>query len=417
MSRRLCLFEDEQWDRFLPLVWTRPVYGLRCGFDTLEAKIRRAYAGIPVCYSVRKSMAAVFAETHPGASINVMDEAESILFVNGRILPDPDTASRIPPVGEEMIFLSGDTVVAARLSSKVLNEMTKKLGEPLSRSDFGSLPERQVETELVGYPWELVLRNGEQIEADFRARIDDFDRRPALPDGVQSVGADIALAHDADVKPGVVLDASDGPILIDGGAEIMPLVYIQGPAYIGRNARIKALAKIYEGTTVGPVCKVGGEVEESIIHGYSNKQHEGFIGHAYLGEWVNLGADTNNSDLKNNYGNVKVYVRGEFIDSGQMFVGLTMGDHSKSGINTMFNTGTVVGVCCNVYGADFPPKFIPSFSWGGGSGFEEYDPVRALDTARQVMNRRKVTLSNAYESMLMEIHTMTASEREAAGQV
>jgi len=156
---------------------------------------------------------------------------------------------------------------------------------------------------------------------------------------------------------------------------------------------------------------VGGELEETIVHSYSNKQHDGFLGHSYLGMWVNLGADTNNSDLKNNYGNVKVYVDGEMVDSGSMFVGLTMGDHSKSGINTMFNTGTVVGVSCNVYGGGFPPKFIPSFTWGGAEGLVEYRLDKALETARAVMNRRKIDLTAADEKLIRGIFEATAKER------
>jgi UDP-N-acetylglucosamine diphosphorylase/glucosamine-1-phosphate N-acetyltransferase len=162
------------------------------------------------------------------------------------------------------------------------------------------------------------------------------------------------------------------------------------------------------------MCKVGGEVEESVIHSYSNKQHDGFLGHAYLGMWVNLGADTNNSDLKNNYGNVKVVINGRLVDSGSMFVGLTMGDHSKSGINTMFNTGTVVGVSSNVFGAGFPPKFVPSFSWGGSDGQETYELEKSLAVARRVMARRKVTLSAAEESLFRTVFELTRWEREPA---
>jgi UDP-N-acetylglucosamine diphosphorylase/glucosamine-1-phosphate N-acetyltransferase len=187
---------------------------------------------------------------------------------------------------------------------------------------------------------------------------------------------------------------------------------LQGPVYVGAKSAIKMGAKIYEGTSIGEVCKVGGEVEETIIHSYSNKQHEGFLGHAYLGQWVNIGADSNNSDLKNNYGTVKVYVDGEMVDSGLMFVGLTMGDHAKCGINTMFNTGTVVGVMSNVFGSGYPEKFIPSFTWGGVEGMETYDIDKALEVARRVMARRKTALPAAQEKMLRQVFAMTASERK-----
>jgi UDP-N-acetylglucosamine diphosphorylase/glucosamine-1-phosphate N-acetyltransferase len=159
------------------------------------------------------------------------------------------------------------------------------------------------------------------------------------------------------------------------------------------------------------MCKVGGEVEGSIFQGYSNKQHDGFLGHSYICEWVNLGADTNNSDLKNNYGNVKVYVDGKIVDTGHQFVGLFMGDHSKAGINTMFNTGTVVGVSSNVFGAGFPPKFIPSFSWGGADKMIEYDIEKAVETAKAVMKRRDIKMTKEYETLLRKIFMETAPER------
>ena len=180
---------------------------------------------------------------------------------------------------------------------------------------------------------------------------------------------------------------------------------------MGNGSSIKIGAKIYEGTSIGEFCKVGGEVEESIIHSHSNKQHDGFLGHAYLGQWVNLGADTNNSDLKNNYGNVKVHVNGDLVDSGSMFVGLFMGDHSKAGINTMFNTGTSVGTMCNVFGSGFPPKYIPSFSWGGAEKMVEHDLSKAVETARQVMARRKKKLTAEHEKVFRYLFERTRERR------
>jgi len=182
--------------------------------------------------------------------------------------------------------------------------------------------------------------------------------------------------------------------------------------YIGKNSKVKVGAKIYEGVTVGPVCKVGGELETSIIHGFSNKQHEGFLGHAYIGEWCNLGADTNNSDLKNNYSSVDVIMQGEKIDTGLTFVGLFMGDHSKSGINTMFNTGTVVGFCSNVYGAGYLPKYIPSFSWfDAQKGAQTYKMEKAIEVATRVMARRKVRFSATDKKLFHDIFHLTTKER------
>ncbi|MDZ7763050.1 MAG: hypothetical protein U5K00_01300 [Melioribacteraceae bacterium] len=181
-----------------------------------------------------------------------------------------------------------------------------------------------------------------------------------------------------------VLDASEGPIFIDDDAQIFPNSYIVGPVYIGKKSLVKANTQIYHDTTIGPVCKVGGEIENSIIHSYSNKQHEGFLGHAYLGSWINIGASSNNSDLKNDYGKIKVLLNGNEIDTGLQFVGLIMGDHSKCAINSAFNTGTIVGVSCNIYGAGFPDRYIPSFSWGGSEGFREYHLRKAVEVAKIV---------------------------------
>jgi UDP-N-acetylglucosamine diphosphorylase/glucosamine-1-phosphate N-acetyltransferase len=225
----------------------------------------------------------------------------------------------------------------------------------------------------------------------------------------------IFIDEGASIKPGVVLDAEGGPIYIGKNAKIFPNAVIEGPAFIGNKTAIKIGAKIYENTSIGEVCKVGGEVEGCIIHSYSNKQHDGFLGHSYLAMWVNLGADTNNSDLKNNYGNVKVTINGEQINSGSMFVGLTMGDHSKAGINTMFNTGTVVGISSNVFGSGFPQKYIPSFSWGGTDSTIIYDIEKAIEVARRVMSRRNINLYDTEEKVIREVFNLTIDERKKFG--
>ncbi|HSW53769.1 MAG TPA: hypothetical protein VLH59_01650, partial [Ignavibacteriaceae bacterium] len=179
--------------------------------------------------------------------------------------------------------------------------------------------------------------------------------------------------------------------------------------------KIKSCATIYPNVSIGKVCKVGGEVEDTIIHSYTNKQHSGFLGHSYLGSWINLGADTNNSDLQNNYGTIKVQVNGRHIDSGRQFVGLMMGDHSKTAINTMFNTGTVVGFSSNVYGAGFPPKYIVSFGWGGSESMKEYKLVKAVETASAVFARREKTFSKEDEALFETIFNLTKEDRSKRG--
>jgi UDP-N-acetylglucosamine diphosphorylase/glucosamine-1-phosphate N-acetyltransferase len=221
----------------------------------------------------------------------------------------------------------------------------------------------------------------------------------------------IRIGREVRISPGVVIDATRGPVSIEDGAVLMPNASLEGPIHIGRGSIIKMCARIYGGTTIGPVCKVGGEVAESIIQGYSNKQHDGFVGHSYLGEWINVGAGTDTSDMKNNYSPVSVQVGGNSVESGQLFVGLFMGDHSKTGIGSVFNTGSVVGVCCNIFGADYPPKYVPSFTWGGTSGFEEHDLEKAIETARRVMGRRGQTLDSQAELVLRKVFGHTADER------
>jgi UDP-N-acetylglucosamine diphosphorylase/glucosamine-1-phosphate N-acetyltransferase len=317
-----------------------------------------------------------------------------------------------------MLYVAGEMLVAARVSGKSLDAFRAGLPENLGISAFPGVPKTDLPAKTVSYPWDLVNFNGAEIVADFALMAPETSGRMRgnVYEGAHLVNpGNIVIGEGAKVKPGVVLDGETGPIWIGENVTVFPNAVIEGPAYIGNRSMIKVGAKIYENTSIGPVCKVGGEVEGAIIHSFSNKQHDGFLGHAYLGMWVNLGADTNNSDLKNNYGNVKLVIDGETVDSGSMFMGLVMGDHSKSSINSMFNTGTVVGVSSNVFGSGFPPKSVPSFAWGGAEGIKTYDLERALDVARRVMGRRKIVLSAAGENVLRTVFDLTKKERGAGG--
>jgi len=239
----------------------------------------------------------------------------------------------------------------------------------------------KVDLRTVNFIWDIIKEHGIELINDLNY-LGKGKYSPKSFDGVYFINKEnIYIGENTVIKPGVVLDASNGPIFIGENTTIFPNSVILGPVYIGNNTLIKSLAKIYENVSIGDVCKVGGEIEDTIIMSYSNKQHDGFIGHAYLGNWINLGADTNCSDLRNNYGFVKTYVRGELINTKTQFLGLIMGDHSKSGINTMFNTGTVVGVSCNIYGSGFPSKNLPSFTWGGKDDLLTYEIEKCLDTA------------------------------------
>ena len=222
----------------------------------------------------------------------------------------------------------------------------------------------------------------------------------------------VYLGEGATIAPRAVIDATDGPVVIDRNAHIMQNAVIIGPAYVGEGSKVKIGAKIYEGTSIGPVCKVGGEVEETIFHSYANKQHEGFAGHSYFAPWTNIGADTNTSDLKNDYSEVRMVLEGTEYRTGRQLLGTIMADHSKCGINTMFNTGTCVGVGCNIYGADYPPKAIPSYAWGGSGGFREYVFRKFASVASEVLRRRNKTFSSIEYAVFRHIFDSTIMHRK-----
>jgi UDP-N-acetylglucosamine diphosphorylase/glucosamine-1-phosphate N-acetyltransferase len=418
-ASRVCIFEDNLYHRLLPLVYFRPVYDLRCGIGTLREKIVQGFVRTPISLHCRRDLAEVVQERYPEPQVNRIDSRDC-LFINGRVVADEKFFATLAKASEENTVLVHDgTFVAALVSGLKLQALKLKLEGILTLADFSDLPKKEVDVQLIRYPWDLVHLNGEQIKADFQALAQRKKTRKI--EGKVFPGAhlvnrkDVIIDRGAVVKPGVVLDAGEGPIYIARGARIFPNSTIIGPAYVGDHTLIKAGAKIYGGTSIGEFSKVGGEVERCIIHSYSNKQHDGFLGHSYLGMWVNLGADTNNSDLKNNYGNVVVEIDGERVDSGHLFVGLFMGDHSKSGINSMFNTGTVVGVCCNLFGADFPPKYVPSFSWGDSQSLATYELDRCVNVAAKVMARRNKVMTSAERRLMERVFELTREERQTRG--
>ncbi len=418
----LVVFEDEAHGAFEIATALRAVFDLRCGAETLLERIRARAACNDVCLVVRPEHLELGREMHPEASFTGPAAGEA-LFVNGRLLPQGGDLPRLtagPAAG--FLLFNADTLVAARttgaetarvhsaLASALAAPSTPSLRAVLAREcaalphiELGGEPERTRDgSVLVAHLWDLVRYNGRALCDDFRFGPGaGIDSGALVYPGVYLLQENaIRIGPGCRLKPGVVLDAEDGPITLDANVEVQPQVVLRGPLYVGPGCVLKAGAKIHEGTSFGPRCKIGGEVEESIVQGFSNKQHEGFLGHAYLGEWVNLGADTNNSDLKNNYSNVRTWESGRNVDTGMMFVGLLAGDHVKSAINTQFNTGTVVGLSSQIFGSGFPPKFVPPFSWGGATALETYTFDRALGTARTVMQRRKVELSAAYERAL-----------------
>jgi UDP-N-acetylglucosamine diphosphorylase/glucosamine-1-phosphate N-acetyltransferase len=399
---KLAIFEDKAANNFLPLTWTRPVWDLRCGIWTLREAIEDAYSYRADALFVRDLLADVVRE-RTGLPVNEGLGAEMYLLLNGRLLASREMPRTLPMYGEPCRYVAPNgTLLAAWLPGHLLNE---------GWDAINSLPLKEVEWPLIEWPWELFHKNGARITS--QAERWELGYHPTIiPEWVHLLHPErIYVDSTARIMPGVVLDAIDGPIVIEKNVAVMANSVIQGPAYIGPNSKIKIGAKLYHNTTIGPVCKVGGEIEESIIHGYSNKQHDGFLGHAYVGEWCNFGADTNNSDLKNNYSTVKVWSDGAWQDTGSLFVGLIMGDHSKTGINSMLNTGTIAGVSCNIFDGSLPPRYLPSFSWGSAAGLTDYRLDKALETAGRVMARRQKLLSQAERALLTHIFHATAGER------
>jgi UDP-N-acetylglucosamine diphosphorylase/glucosamine-1-phosphate N-acetyltransferase len=419
MIDTICVIEGIYYSKLLPLVYFRPVYDLRCGILTLKEKVQKVYPDVPLSLHCRSYLTDSVKRNNPNVFVNELPKnVKSCLFINGRVIVDNNFRDKVPVDGSDTLYVDGETIIAARVSGSNLDYLRKSMNDVFTLSDFSGLLKKEIKANYITYPWDLVKYNGSQLVSDFELLV---NRKEEIHKGKIYEGAilvnknNIFIGENATVKPNVVLDAEEGPIYIDSEAKILSNAVIIGPAFIGKKSAIKIGAKIYENTSIGEVCKVGGEVEDSIIHSYSNKQHDGFLGHAYLGSWVNLGADTNNSDLKNNYGSVKVIINDEQIDSGSMFVGLTMGDHSKSSINTMFNTGTVVGVSSNVFGSGFPPKYIPSFTWGGSDALTSYALDRSIDVAKRVMERRRIEFTEIDERIFRKVFDLTKEERRRRG--
>lgn len=424
LATTLVLFEDAGWWRHYPLALTRPVFELRIGVTTLGRRLLTQMAARKFSRSVlvcREVLAPTLRRAFPTTPVNLLPADGELLFLNGATLFFKGELERLLRQLETTPVLhSGGRLVAARRTApegarllRYLSEESARPGAiPGSPRELRGQPTREP-VRFIDRPWDLVHQNEATLNDDFA--LTSTRKMPVLPavaPGGHLVRKTRILARPgARVMTGAVLDASGGPIFLGENARIMPNAVVMGPAYIGPGTVIKIGAKIYGGTSIGPVCKVGGEVEGSILFGYGNKQHEGFLGHSYLGEWTNLGAGTDTSDLKNNYGTVRVWTEEGSIDTGQRFVGLFMGDHAKCGIGTMFNTGTMVGVSSNVFGAGYPPKHVPSFGWGGAAGLTAYDLEKALGVAATVTARRNRVFEPIDEALLRHVHESTAAHR------
>jgi len=423
----ICLFEDFSISTLLPLTHVNPDFDLRSGVFTLRERVHQYFENEELELFTRMALAEAIAE-RSGHPVNRQGTAD--LFIGGSTILRPALVHAIREHrGEDRLFASGRRLLAATVATASLREKlfswlkTGLIREELAHRPHShpdilefDVPVTEVDASAFRFPWDLISWNSVLLKEDASFfPLGSVDERAQVAASAELVAPEnIFIGADVRVGPGCVIDATDGPVIIESGAVIMPQALIMGPVAVGRDSRIKAAAKIYEGTTVGPVCKVGGEVEESIFHSFSNKQHDGFVGHSYLAPWTNLGADTNTSDLKNNYSPIRATLEGREHDTGRMFLGTILADHSKCGINTMFNTGTVAGVGCNIFGGDFPPKFLPSFSWGGAAGLAEYEFDRFASTASAVMQRRDRVLTEAERRLLRDVFVQTSAQRDFA---
>lgn len=394
----LVLFDDEKRDNFLPLVYTRPVALLRLGIWTIKEKWERLF----------NMEASILTEEYLTEKYPLLISDDNLL-INGRYLPNEYLISLIRGLSLNEAILSNDELVAVRLSSD-------RLSSVVDDEDIGSLNGVDIDRTLlkaIDHPWDLFLHNGTEIENDF-SRLKRSVQSAEISDTNRIIGNKESLLVEEGVEmEGVTINTTDGPVYIGRNAKVMEGALMRGPLAILDHAVIKMGAKIYGASTFGPYCKVGGEVSNSIMIGYSNKGHDGYLGNSILGEWCNLGADTNTSNLKNNYGSVRVwnYSHRKFVDSGQQFCGLILGDHSKTGINTMLNTGTVAGVCCNIFGGGFPRTFIPSYSWGGSSGYSTNLLEKSFETASIVMKRRGKSFDDQSRKILEHVFSVSSEFR------
>lgn len=406
------IFEDQEFNNLYPISYLRPVYELKCGHTTLREKIERMIGTASYFYFMRDYLAPVFAKKMGKEKVNQIGalRSDDLLIINGKLLA---IDFKIDLDGPEEVGMAANQLVYVRIKKATIEKIQfKDLNEVIS-AVTAMLPCRNVTATLIEYPWHLIQNNPKAIIDDFnhistKGIHGDFSDQAAIVGNKEL----IYTAATSSIRPFVTLDTTNGPIIIDDNVVIHPYSHIEGPHAMGKGSQAFG-GNIREGCAIGPMCRVRGEIEESIIHGYSNKHHDGFLGHAYVGEWVNLGAFTTNSDLKNDYSSVQVFVKGELMDSQDLKVGSFIGDHTKTSIGTLLTTGSVVGVMSNVVNAgELIPKFVPSFCWfinnhaTKGFGFQHM-----VKTAAKAMTRRKVELTTEDETMLRTVFDMTKEER------
>lgn len=398
----ITIYEDSGWKRLLPLVYTRPLCELLLGQESLRARVDRVMRGEARLALHTRQEIADAAALRTGLMVNESIPVNT-LFINGRAF-----CREMPVFAEEnssWVGLCNGRIACIQAEASLAGQLTNEdfLDEEKLKAAVEGLPTRKIGDclQLLDYPWDFVLSNEDALMEDWKRTSAGIQGQ--IDEGCHLLNKSrIHVGEGARVMPQSVIDAEAGPVVISEGVTVMPHSYIQGPCFIGERSLIQPGTVIRGGTSIGPVCKVGGEIDCSIIQGYSNKQHYGTFGHCYIGEWVNIGAGCSNSDLKNTYGNVRSPINGEEIDTGQTFVGAVIGDHSKVGINCAIPTGAVIGFCSNVVGPQ-SPKFVPSFTWHTPESTVPYKAEKALEVAEKVMARRDRSMKKAERSLFLEV--------------
>jgi UDP-N-acetylglucosamine diphosphorylase/glucosamine-1-phosphate N-acetyltransferase len=390
------LFDGPVRNQLLPFTHTRPVADIRWGILTMRERWEMLLS----------EKTGTLTEDYLQQAFPFIS-ATDYIYINSSIFATEELTAAIKSLNNGEALMLNDNLIALRTTATLIHNEELAFAGSLKKVPFTAsyYPLQRV--------WDIFKHNENAIKADFQL-LTKGRQSQLLPEYVTAINSsNIFIEPGAKVYP-CIINAEAGPVYIGRDAEIMEGCIIRGPLALGEHAVLKMGAKVYGGTTIGPGCKVGGEISNVVFFANSNKGHDGFLGNAVIGEWCNLGADTNCSNLKNNYDEVKIWdeYENKSLKTGLQFCGLIMGDHSKCGINTMFNTGTVAGVSCNIYGAGFPEKFIPSFSWGGSDGMVTYALDKAINTANRMMIRRNKELSTAEINVLHHIFKQTEKQRE-----
>ncbi len=373
---------DANRESLFPLTHTRPISEIRIGILTIKEKWAKYLGSDPSTQT-----ADYLQKKHP-----LKKEADN-LYIYGGVCPNKALVAAIQQLADGEGLYAGDTLLAYR------NAANQKV---IFAEEFTKIEKL----------WHIFQYNAIELQTDFDL-LTAGRKSQVLSDTNLIMGSENIFVEEGAKLEGAILNATTGPIYIGKNAEVMEGSIVRGPFAMCEHSVLKMGAKIYGATTLGPYCKVGGEVNNSVLMSYSNKGHDGFLGNSVLGEWCNIGADTNNSNLKNNYAEVRLWSEqaGRFEKTGLQFCGLIMGDHSKCGINTMFNTGTIVGVSANIFGAGFPRNFVPSFAWGGSAGYSTYQLPKVFEVAEKVMMRRGVPFDDTEKAILQQVFELTSEQR------